>query len=105
MTPWTRRSFLAAAGRRTRRLHLHPAGDGRDARARRSTGDVDEALAELYQNVPGASELGARAQGILVIPQHPQGRLLRLRRLRRGRAADRPGQGRLLLAVRRSASA
>jgi lipid-binding SYLF domain-containing protein len=30
--------------------------------------DVDTALAELYANVPGAAELGARAQGILVIP-------------------------------------
>ena len=39
---------------------------------------VDTALSELYANVPGASDLGARAQGILVIPRS-QGRLLRLR--------------------------
>jgi lipid-binding SYLF domain-containing protein len=30
---------------------------------------VDAALVELYQNVPGAQELGARAEGILIIPK------------------------------------
>ena len=67
MTPWTRRSFLAAAGGGLAACTSTPPGGGADA-ARPDRPQVDTALAELYQNVPGAAELGARAQGILVIP-------------------------------------
>jgi lipid-binding SYLF domain-containing protein len=68
MTPWTRRSFLtAAAGCGLAACTSSPPVEGPDARAKIDR-DVDAALAELYQNVPGAAELGARAQGILVIP-------------------------------------
>ena len=66
MTPWTRRSFLAAAGCGIAACTSAPPapGSARD----RIDADVDAALAELYANVPGAAELGARSEGILVIP-------------------------------------
>jgi lipid-binding SYLF domain-containing protein len=67
MTPWTRRSFLAAAGCGLAACNTAPPA-GQTARDRIDAA-VDLALNELYQNVPGASDLGARAQGILVIPQ------------------------------------
>ena len=105
MTPWTRRSFLVAAGAGLAACTSTPPGAGLSRRARRSTASVDEALDELYQNVPGASELGAPRPGHPGHPADPQGRLLRLGRLRRGRADDRAGQGRLLFALHRSASA
>jgi lipid-binding SYLF domain-containing protein len=66
MTPWTRRSFLAAAGCTLAACNTPPvAGESPRDKIDRA---VDAALGELYQNVPGASELGDRAQGILVIP-------------------------------------
>ena len=68
MTPWTRRSFLAAAGCSLAACTSTPPAEGLTPRQKIDR-DVDEALAELYQNVPGANELGARAQGILVIPK------------------------------------
>jgi len=69
MTPWTRRSFLVAAG--TSGLVActsSPPAAGMSARDKIDQ-NVDAALAELYTNVPGASELGASAQGILVMPK------------------------------------
>lgn len=65
MTPWTRRGFLTVAGCGLAACTTSPATDNP-----RETIDssVDQALAELYQNVPGAVELGRQAQGILVIP-------------------------------------
>lgn len=65
MTPSTRRGFLTAAGCGLAACTTSPATDNP-----RETIDssVDQALAELYQNVPGAVELGRQAQGILVIP-------------------------------------
>ena len=67
MTAWTRRSFLAAAGVGLAACtSTPPAGESPRARIDR---DVDTALAELYANVPGAAELGQRAEGILVIPR------------------------------------
>jgi lipid-binding SYLF domain-containing protein len=67
MNPWTRRSFLAAAGCALAACNTNPAGQVESPRAQIDR-DVDAALAELYSTVPGAQELGARAQGILVIP-------------------------------------
>jgi hypothetical protein len=66
MTPWTRRSFIAAAGCGLAACTSTPPNP-QGARAKIDS-DVDAALAELYQTVPGANELGARAQGILVKP-------------------------------------
>lgn len=67
MTPWTRRSFLTAAGV-TLAACTSPreeiglsAGQAIDRR-------VDTALAELYQNVPGSVQLAQQAEGMLVIP-------------------------------------
>ena len=69
MTPWTRRSFLVAAGSGGLvACTSTPPGAGLSARDKIDR-DVDAALAELYSNVPGAAELGASAQGILVIPR------------------------------------
>ena len=67
MTPWTRRSFLAAAGCGLAACTSAPPPAGETSRQRIDR-EVDEALAELYQNVPGASELANRAEGVLVIP-------------------------------------
>jgi lipid-binding SYLF domain-containing protein len=67
MTPWTRRSFLAAAGCGLAACTSAPPPTAETPRQRIDR-EVDEALAELYQTVPGASELAARAEGILVIP-------------------------------------
>lgn len=66
MHTWTRRSFLAAAGAGLAACTSQPSPPG----SARATIDrqVDQALAELYQTVPGAADLGARAQGILIIP-------------------------------------
>jgi lipid-binding SYLF domain-containing protein len=68
MTPWSRRSFLAAAGCGLAACTSTPPGAGETPRARIDR-EVDTAIGELYANVPGASELGARAHGILVIPR------------------------------------
>jgi len=68
MTPWTRRSFLAAAGCGLAACTSTPPAGGESARSRIDN-NVDQALAELDQNVPGAAELASRAEGILVIPR------------------------------------
>ena len=64
---WTRRSFLAAAGVTLAACNTPPVAGVSDRD--RIDASVDAALSELYTNVPGASDLGARAQGILVIPK------------------------------------
>jgi lipid-binding SYLF domain-containing protein len=66
MTPLTRRSFLAAAGCGLAACTSQPSlpESARDNIDR----NVDEVLSELYSTVPGAQELGAQAQGILIIP-------------------------------------
>jgi lipid-binding SYLF domain-containing protein len=67
MTLWTRRSFLVAAGCGALVACTSsppPPGTARE----RIDADVDAALNELYASVPGAAELGARAEGILVVP-------------------------------------
>jgi lipid-binding SYLF domain-containing protein len=67
MTLWNRRSFIVAAGAGGLAACTSEPPSGRSPRERIDEA-VDTALAELYQNVPGANELGTRAQGILVIP-------------------------------------
>ncbi len=67
MTPWTRRSFLAFAGCGLAACTSSPPAET-SARTKIDQ-DVDSALNELYATVPGADELGRRAQGILVIPK------------------------------------
>jgi lipid-binding SYLF domain-containing protein len=66
MTAWTRRSILlggaAAAAACTSRP---PAGQ---SGAQVIDRKVQEALGELYQNVPGAAQLAQQANGILIIP-------------------------------------
>lgn len=66
MHPWTRRSFLAAAAAGLAACTSQPTSP--EAPRDRIDRDVDAALAELYQTVPGAADLGARAEGILIIP-------------------------------------
>ncbi len=67
MNPWTRRGFLSLAGgglaacTSSRPDMAHSPGTAIDIA-------VDRSLGQLYQNVPGAVELGRRAEGILVIP-------------------------------------
>ncbi len=69
MTPWTRRGFLVAAGSGALAACTStPPGGGLTPREKIDR-NVDDALNELYANVPGANELGARALGILVIPR------------------------------------
>ena len=69
MTPWTRRSFLAAAGCGLAACTSAPPVPGGQSARGKIDAAVDEALNELYATVPGAQELGAQSQGILVIPQ------------------------------------
>ncbi|MEM8571355.1 MAG: YSC84-related protein [Pseudomonadota bacterium] len=67
MTDWTRRSFvLAGACGLTACVSRAP---NEQSPRERLDASVDRALNELYQTVPGASELGARSQGVLIIPQ------------------------------------
>ena len=68
MTAWTRRSFLAAAGCGLAACTSSPPRPGETPRARIDR-DVDEALQDLYQNVPGALELAQASEGVLVIPR------------------------------------
>lgn len=68
MTSWTRRSFLiAAGGAGLAGCTSQPPADGVTPRQQIDRA-VDTALDDLYANVPGASKLGERAKGILVIP-------------------------------------
>lgn len=67
MTSWTRRSFLAATGCGLAACTSRP-------RIEESPGEqidrqVQAAQAELFQNVPGAADLAARSEGLLIIPQ------------------------------------
>jgi lipid-binding SYLF domain-containing protein len=66
MTDWTRRSFLTAAGCGLAACTSNPSIQ--ESPRDRIDREVDQALSEVYQSVPGASELGARSQGILIIP-------------------------------------
>lgn len=66
MNTWTRRSFLAGAGASLAACTSAPVNQ---TPRERIDASVDLALAELYQNVPGAAELGARSEGILIIPR------------------------------------
>ena len=52
MTPWTRRSFLVAAGCGLAACTSTPPAGGASAARARSTSDVDAALAELYRTSP-----------------------------------------------------
>jgi lipid-binding SYLF domain-containing protein len=67
MTPWTRRSFLMAAGASAAGCTSTNTGmtssTGASINAR-----VAEAQAQLFQQVPGTVQLAQRAQGILIIP-------------------------------------
>lgn len=68
MTPWTRRSFLAgAAGTGLTACTSQP----RIQESPREAIDraVASAQAELFQTVPGATELAQQAEGILIIPR------------------------------------
>ncbi len=67
MTPWTRRSFLAAAGCTLAACNTPPVV-GQSPRDKIDAA-VDLAQTELYQNIPGASDLASRAQGVLIIPK------------------------------------
>ncbi|MFO1210274.1 MAG: YSC84-related protein [Amaricoccus sp.] len=68
MTSWTRRSFLVAAGYGGLAACTTTPSVGGPSPRDKIDSAVDAALAELYSNVPGANDLGARAQGILIIP-------------------------------------
>lgn len=67
MQPWTRRSFLVTSAG----VGLAACTSSPSLESPRDTIDrkVDEALDELYAAVPGASDLAAQAQGMLIIPQ------------------------------------
>jgi lipid-binding SYLF domain-containing protein len=67
MTSWTRRGFIVATGCGLAACTSSPPASPMSPRDKIDA-DVDAALAELYQNVPGASELGTQARGVLVIP-------------------------------------
>ncbi len=66
MNPWTRRSFLVAAGSGLVACTSTPPSEQSPRVA--IDREVDAALNELYATVPGAQELGQEAKGILVIP-------------------------------------
>jgi lipid-binding SYLF domain-containing protein len=66
MTPWTRRSFLAGAGCGLAACTSQPGLN--ETPRQKIDRQVDEALAELFQTVPGSQELAAQSQGLLVIP-------------------------------------
>jgi lipid-binding SYLF domain-containing protein len=68
MTPWSRRSFLAAAGCSLAACTSAPPTTTASPRDKIDA-SVDQALNELYSTVPGAQELGVQAKGILVIPK------------------------------------
>lgn len=67
MHSWTRRSFMMVFGG----AGLAACTSSPSLESPRETIDrkVDEALNELFAAVPGASELAAQAQGMLVIPK------------------------------------
>jgi lipid-binding SYLF domain-containing protein len=68
MTAWTRRSILLGAGAAALAGCTTTPASGptrREAIDRR----VDDALNDLFTSVPGASELAAQSQGLLIIPR------------------------------------
>jgi lipid-binding SYLF domain-containing protein len=65
MTSLTRRKLLLAMGGTAAACTTSPAIPARVAIDQ----SVQEALAELYDTVPGAAQLASRAHGILVIPE------------------------------------
>jgi lipid-binding SYLF domain-containing protein len=67
VTSLTRRGFLAFAGAGLAACTSAPPTTVASPREKIDAA-VDQALSELYSTVPGAQELGARSQGILVIP-------------------------------------
>ena len=68
MTSLTRRSILALAGAgAVAACTSRPPVPGKSGRARIDR-EVDDAMNELYATVPGATELAARAKGVLIIP-------------------------------------
>ena len=66
MTGWTRRSFLAAGGAVGVAACTSNPQVAQSPR-QRIDGNVDRALAQLYQTVPGTDQLAAQAEGVLVI--------------------------------------
>ncbi len=64
MTDWTRRAFLAAAGATTTGC---VSGIGNSA-GERIDYRVDLAIAQMFQEIPGAQDLADRAAGMLVMP-------------------------------------
>lgn len=67
MTDWTRRSFLAATGCGLAACTSNPAIQ--ESPRERLDREIDAALSDMYQSVPGTSALGGQAEGILVIPK------------------------------------
>ncbi len=67
MSSWTRRSFLGAAGASLAACTSQP--NFNETPRQKLDRAVQEALTELYSSVPGASELGARSEGILIVPK------------------------------------
>lgn len=67
MTDWTRRGFIAASACGLAACTSQP--PARESSGERINRAADTALAELYQSVPGASALGSRSEGILIIPR------------------------------------
>lgn len=68
MTDWTRRGFLAVAAGGLAACTTAPTPVGGGSAGAQIDTDVDAALAELMQKVPGSDALAAQALGVLVIP-------------------------------------
>jgi lipid-binding SYLF domain-containing protein len=68
MSAWTRRSFLTTAAAAGLAACTTPQEDLGMSAGAVIDREVDVALAELYESVPGAAQLAQRAKGILVIP-------------------------------------
>lgn len=66
MTSWTRRSFLAATGAGLAACTSQP--QIQESPRAQIDRQVADAQAELFQTVPGTSELAARSEGLLIIP-------------------------------------
>lgn len=86
MTPWTRRSFLLAAGASATACTTGMPGSGGGRAA--IDANVSQALSVLYQSVPGAAALARDADGILIMPRIRQAGLF---------ASGAYGEGALLI--------